>query len=1266
MQKTNFKPKFIAAFVALNLTSMSFAGQVYSGVDYQYFRDFAENKGKFTPGTQNIAVLNKKGESIGTIMQNAPMMDFSVVSRNGVAALVGDQYIVSVAHNVGYRNVDFGMEGSNPDQHRFAYNIVKRNNYKNDRTHPYMTDYHNPRLAKFVTEAAPIEMVSNMQGSTYGDLEKYPMRVRIGSGWQFLRDDNDNGNHIAMAYNYLTAGNTFMQGWANNGEVSLSGDVRHPNQYGPLPISGSSGDSGSPMFIYDKTAGKWLLNGVLRSGHPYQGKENTYQIARKDYLDEILDSDLLTVFELTSASYDWTTDGNGNGELAKKGSQIVVNTPLANYNLPSSGKDEFFGYGGPNPYMPALHHGKNIYLGNMQSSTITLKNDIDQGAGGLTFEGDFLVQPTNDETWKGAGISVGEGSTVTWKIKNPAGDRLSKIGQGTLLVNGKGENLGDISVGDGVVVLNQQADEQGKKQAFNQLGIVSGRPTVKLESADQVNPKNIYFGFRGGRLDLNGHSLTFNRIQNTDEGAQIVNHNKGTAATITILGNAQINNENNINQSKAMAFNGWLGETNTTLHNSRLNVVYRPTHADSVFLLSGGTNLNGNITQENGTLVLSGRPTPHAYNHQNRPALIGRPQGEVVIDDDWLNRTFKAEKFVINGGNVVVSRNVSAINGDWQLSNNANATLGVTDKQANLICARSDWTGLTKCTEQTLSDKVFASLERSQINGNFTLNDNTTLSVLGFADVTGNVVLHGQSLYHLAHNATQTGTLALNNQTMGTVENATLKGDITLSDQAKLNFINTHFEHQIQGTKDTLIALSDSAYWTLPNSTTIGNLSLNNSQITLNPDFETQANNQTFNQLTLLGDLSGNGTFNYRTYLPEYKGDHVAVHGLATGNFVLNVHNSGTEPQTLQQLSLLTLRNSAQTDNINISLANGHVDVGVYRYELKNDNHDYRLYNPRKEKELAEQAHLAKDAKRLSEEQRKAEEAKHKQKELISRYSNSALSELSATVNSMLSVQHELDKVLVSDSDLSVWTNITQDKKRYDSDDFRAYQQNMNLRQVGVQKKVENGRMGAIFSHGRANNTFDEQISNQMDLTMVSAFAQYQWHDWQLGVNAGYGVNSSKISGEQSQKIHRRVMSYGLNANYQFRLGELGIQPYLGVNRHFIEGENYQYEGVNIQTPKIAFNSYTTGVKVDYTFTPAQGVAIKPYFSVNYVDASNARVQTQVNQATLQQQFGRYWQKELGVSGEVTHFHTSVYAAQSQGSQLSKQRTIGVKLGYRW
>nr|WP_315543867.1 S6 family peptidase [uncultured Aggregatibacter sp.] len=980
MQKTTFKPKFIAAFVALNLSPMAFAGQVYSGVDYQYFRDFAENKGKFTPGAQNIEVVNKKGESIGTMMQNAPMIDFSVVSRNGVAALVGDQYIVSVAHNVGYSGVDFGMEGSNPDQHRFGYNIVKRNNYKNDSTHPYMTDYHNPRLTKFVTEAAPIEMVSNMQGNTYGDLEKYPMRVRIGSGRQVVRDAQDKDTEVSGAYHYRTAGNTFMQGWANNGEVSLSGDVRYPNQYGPLPISGSGGDSGSPMFIYDKTAGKWLLNGVLRSGHPYEGKENTYQIARKNYLDEIIARDLVTVFEPTVASYDWTTDGNGSGTLIKDG-RVAANTPLANYSLPSSGRDESFGYGGPNPYMPALHHGKNIYFGNLENGTVTLKNNIDQGAGGLTFEGDFVVQPTTDETWKGAGVSVSEGSTVTWKIKNPAGDRLSKIGQGTLLVNGKGENLGDISVGDGLVVLNQQADEQNKKQAFNQLGIVSGRPTVKLESADQVNPNNIYFGFRGGRLDLNGNALTFNRIQNTDEGAQIVNHNKDKEANVTILGNAKIDNEKDINQSKATAFNGWFGETNAALHNGRLNLNYQPTHADSVFLLSGGANLNGNITQENGTLVFSGRPTPHAYNHQNRPALIGRPQGEVVQDDDWLNRTFKADNFIINNGSAVVSRNVSEISGNWQLSKDAKATFGVTDKQANFICARSDWTGLTKCDNQTLSDKAFRSIERTKIKGSLSASDSATLLVQGLADVVGSVMLSGFSRYHLTHNATQTGMLHVNDRAVATVDNATLAGDVWLSDITTLNLVNTRFTHQIRGSKHTSVSLSDNAHWTLPESTRVGNLSLDNSQITLNPDFTTQKDNQTFNTLEVLGDLDGNGTINYRTYLQENKGDHVIVRGKAAGNFVLNVRNTGAEPQNLAQLSLLELNNPAQSDDVNVSLANGSVDAGAYRYELRNDDFDYRLYNPKKEKELADQERIAEEkrkaeeAARLAEEKRKAEEA---------------------------------------------------------------------------------------------------------------------------------------------------------------------------------------------------------------------------------------------------------------------------------------------------
>ena len=1733
MKKIAFRLNFLTACVSLGIASQASAGHTYFGINYQYYRDFAENKGKFTVGAQNIEVYNKKGELVGTSMTKAPMIDFSVVSRNGVAALVGDQYIVSVAHNGGYNSVNFGAEGQNPDQHRFSYQIVKRNNYKPDKDNPYDGDYHMPRLHKFVTDAEPIEMTETMHGNTYADHTRYPERVRIGAGRQWWRtaEDQEKGRNssywIASGYQWRTAGNTHSQGGAGNGTVNLNGDLTKPNDYGPLPIAGSLGDSGSPMFIYDAKKQKWLINGVLQTGNPFLGAGNGFQLIRKDWFyDNIFAEDLPITFlePRSNGHYSFTSNNNGTGTVTQTNEKVsmpqfkVRTVQLFNEALKAEDKEPVYAAGGVNAYKPRLNNGKNISFIDYAKGEVTFTNNINQGAGGLYFEGDFTVSSENNATWQGAGVHVSEGSTVTWKVNGVENDRLSKIGKGTLHIQAKGKNLGSISVGDGKVILDQQADENNQKQAFKEVGIVSGRATVQLNSADQVDPNNIYFGFRGGRLDLNGNSLTFKRIQNTDEGAMLVNHNATQASEIIITGSDTTNNQgSDLTNKRDIAFNGWFGDKDDTKNTGRLNVNYNPLNKDNHFLLSGGTNLKGNITQNGGNLIFSGRPTPHAYNHlnQNHAKMEGSTRGEVIIDDDWINRTFTAENFQIQNGQAVVSRNVSAINGNWQLSNNATATFGVTPNQENLVCIRSDWTGLTQCkSEKLTNEKTINSLPRTKVNGNVQLSNTASLVASGLVDLIGNVTLTQNSQFTLSHNATQTGSLSLVNQANATVNNARLIGNVTLSDSAQFNLANSRFSYQISGTESTTVNL-ENANWTMSASTTLGSLALNNSEITLNPDFVTQVNNSQFNTLTINGNLSGNGTFNYRTYLTQYLGDKLQINGRAQGDFKLNVHNTGAEPTTLEQLTLVTLKQAVDSD-LNFTLANQHVDAGAWRYELIKKGNEYRLYNPIKEQELTqnltneaqklsellakktaltekrhaqeekerskrsvlsealpdqsylntlktelaalqrnqnaaqevqnqkemaltqaqatvkaaqekaqtatnayesvksletaqaldeanialatalvkkeeaqiefatakltqlnlakqqqekafavaeeekvlsekgaslqaekqafyfmvlsleevkeeliiteellrqaqannaelkakkallerdleeqanqnkeaqtfkttlaetqkekaivaqekakaaeqnnsslsalnlanqaviakqqevenlknstnvqaqaltaekakveqdktqaehhkanaqqrqtveqtmpvtaqfrqeeaekqaqleaerqrqaaeeqarleaerqrqaaeeqarleaerqrqaaeeqarleaerqrqaaeeqarleaerqrqaaeeqarleaekqrqaaeeqarleaerqrqaaeeqarleaerqrqaaeEQARLEAERQRQAEEEKRLSEAQRKQKELISRYSNSALSELSATVNSMLSVQHELDKVLVSDSDLSVWTNITQDKKRYDSDDFRAYQQNMNLRQIGAQKKVENGRMGAIFSHGRANNTFDEQISNHMDLTMVSAFAQYQWHDWQLGINAGYGVSSSKISGEQSQKIHRRVMSYGFNANYQFRLGELGVQPYLGVNRHFIEGENYQYEGVNIQTPKIAFNSYTTGAKVDYTLTPAQDVTIKPYFSVNYVDASNARVQTKVNQATLQQQFGRYWQKELGVSGEISHFHMSVYATQSQGSQLSKQRTIGVKLGYRW
>ncbi len=1396
MKKTVFRLNFLTACVSLGIASQAWAGHTYFGIDYQYYRDFAENKGKFTVGAKNIEVYNKEGQLVGTSMTKAPMIDFSVVSRNGVAALVGDQYIVSVAHNGGYNSVDFGAEGPNPDQHRFTYQIVKRNNYKPGKDNPYHGDYHMPRLHKFVTDAEPAKMTDNMNGKNYADLSKYPDRVRIGTGEQWWRTDEEQkqgskSSWLADAYLWRIAGNTHSQSGAGNGTVNLSGDITKPNNYGPLPTGVSFGDSGSPMFIYDAIKQKWLINGVLQTGNPFSGAGNGFQLIRKNWFyDNVFVEDLPITFlePRSNGHYSFTSNNNGTGTVTQTNEKVsmpqfkVRTVQLFNEALKAEDKEPVYAAGGVNAYKPRLNNGKSIYFGDRGTGTLTIENNINQGAGGLYFEGNFTVSSENNATWQGAGVHVGEDSTVTWKVNGVENDRLSKIGKGTLHVKAKGENKGSISVGDGKVILEQQADDQGKKQAFKEVGIVSGRATVQLNSADQVDPNNIYFGFRGGRLDLNGHSLTFKRIQNTDEGAMIVNHNATTESTVTITGSNTINNNTgDLTNKRDIAFNGWFGDKDDTKNTGRLNVTYNPLNKDNHFLLSGGTNLKGNITQEGGTLVFSGRPTPHAYNHLNRPNELGRPQGEVVIDDDWINRTFKAENFQIKGGSAVVSRNVSSIEGNWTVSNNANATFGVVPNQQNTICTRSDWTGLTTCKTVDLTDtKVIDSIPTTQINGSINLTDSATANVKGLVNLNGNVTLINHSQFTLSNNATQIGNIKLSNHAKATVNNATLNGNVHLTDSARFSLKNSHFSHQIQGDKDTTVTL-ENATWTMPSDATLQNLTLNNSTVTLNSAYSASSNNaprrrrsletettptsaeHRFNTLTVNGKLSGQGTFQFTSSLFGYKSDKLKLSNDAEGDYTLSVRNTGKEPETLEQLTLVeSLDNKPLSDKLKFTLENDHVDAGALRYKLVKNDGEFRLHNPIKEQELrsdlvrAEQAERTLEAKQVEQtaetqtsnarvrlrravlsdtpsaqsllnaleakqveqttetqtskpktkkgrskralsaafsdtpldqsllnalvevkleainaqpqagKERQAQEKQGKQKDLISRYSNSALSELSATVNSMFSVQDELDRLFVDQAQSALWTNIAQDKRRYDSDAFRAYQQKTNLRQIGVQKALDNGRIGAVFSHSRSDNTFDEQVKNHATLTMMSGFAQYQWGDLQFGVNVGSGISASKMAEEQSRKIHRKAINYGVNASYQFRLGQLGIQPYFGVNRYFIERENYQSEEVKVQTPSLAFNRYNAGIRVDYTFTPTDNISVKPYFFVNYVDVSNANVQTTVNSTMLQQSFGRYWQKEVGLKAEILHFQFSAFISKSQGSQLGKQQNVGVKLGYRW
>ena len=983
MLNKKFKLNFIALTVAYALTPYTEAALVRDDVDYQIFRDFAENKGMFSVGATNVLVKDKNNKDLGTALPNGiPMIDFSVVDVDKrIATLVNPQYVVGVKHVGGnvdelhFGNLNGERRYGNSIQHRDVsseenrYLTVNRNDFPSTPNakdeQKRREDYYMPRLDKFVTEVIPVEpSISNSTKGEYNNTEKYSSFVRIGSGTPFvykkganyslILDNREVGgsdlNLVGEAYRYAIGGTPYEVNHENDGLIGFGVANRYKDpktllSQDPLTNYAVLGDSGSPLFVYNKDKGKWLFLGAYDFWGGYNKKSwQEWNIYKPDFAKTVYSRDTAGSLTNPNTEYNWKTINN-------KSSVISNSSETLNVDL-SDGKN--------NP-----NHGKNVTFNG--SGTITLNNDIDQGAGGLFFEGDYEVKGTSDNTtWKGAGVSVEKGNTVVWKVHNPQYDRLAKIGEGTLVVQGKGENKGQLKVGDGKVILKQEADSLGKVKAFSMLGIVSGRPTVVLTDEKQVAPSSIYFGFRGGRLDLNGNSLKFDHIRNIDEGARLVNHNTSKSSNVTITGDnlitelgkitiyrpqpeeverpflnraakygqnlyysnycykyytlkksgslraempcngkesnqdwlymgehetdANTNVMKHINNERMNGFNGYFGEDDGKGTNGELNITFSGKTDQNRFLLTGGTNLNGELKVEKGTLFLSGRPTPHARDiagiSSTEKDQHFAENNEVVVENDWIDRTFKATSMKVSGNASLYSgRNVESITSNITASDNAKVHIGY--KTGDTVCVRSDYTGYVTCHNSNLSEKALSSFNATNVSGDVNLTGSANFTL-------GKANLHGS----------------------------------------------------IQAGGNSQVRLTENSKWYLTGDSNVNHLNVDNGHIHLNTA-ENENSVKKYNTLTV-NNLSGNGHFYYLTDLTDKQGDKVVVKNSASGDFKLNVKSKTGEPNH-NELTLLDASN-AQKDNLNVSLVGNTVDLGAWKYALRKDNGIYRLYNSEVEK----------------------------------------------------------------------------------------------------------------------------------------------------------------------------------------------------------------------------------------------------------------------------------------------------------------------------
>ncbi|EMR8105888.1 autotransporter domain-containing protein [Neisseria gonorrhoeae] len=962
----------LSIFLAYALTPYSEAALVRDDVDYQIFRDFAENKGKFFVGATDLSVKNKQGQNIGNALSNVPMIDFSVADVNKrIATVVDPQYAVSVKHaKAEVHTFYYGQYNGHNDvaDKENEYRVVEQNNYEPHKAWSAsnlgrLEDYNMARFNKFVTEVAPIAPTDAGGGlDTYKDKNRFSSFVRIGAGRQLVyekgvyhQEGNEKGydlRDLSQAYRYAIAGTPYKDinidqtmntegliGFGNHNKQYSAEELKQALSQDALTNYGVLGDSGSPLFAFDKQKNQWVFLGTYDYWAGYGKKSwQEWNIYKKEFADKIKQHDNAGTVK-GNGEHHWKTTGT-NSHIGSTAVRLANNEGDAN-------------------------NGQNVTFED--NGTLVLNQNINQGAGGLFFKGDYTVKgANNDITWLGAGIDVADGKKVVWQVKNPNGDRLAKIGKGTLEINGTGVNQGQLKVGDGTVILNQKADADKKVQAFSQVGIVSGRGTLVLNSSNQINPDNLYFGFRGGRLDANGNDLTFEHIRNVDEGARIVNHNTDHASTITLTGKSLITNPNSLsvhsiqndydeddysyyyrprrpipqgkdlyyknyryyalksggsvnapmpengqtenndwilmgstqeeakknamnhkNNQRISGFSGFFGEENEKGHNGALNLNFNGKSAQNRFLLTGGANLNGKISVTQGNVLLSGRPTPHARDFVNKSSARKdahfSKNNEVVFEDDWINRTFKAAEIAVNqSASFSSGRNVSDITANITATDNAKVNLGY--KNGDEVCVRSDYTGYVTCNTGNLSDKALNSFDATRINGNVNLNQNAAL-VLGKAALWG----------------------------------------------------------KIQGQGNSRVSLNQHSKWHLTGDSQVHNLSLADSHIHLNNASNAQSANKY--HTIKINHLSGNGHFHYLTDLAKNLGDKVLVKESASGHYQLHVQNKTGEPNQ-EGLDLFDASSVQDRSRLFVSLANHYVDLGALRYTIKTENGITRLYNP--------------------------------------------------------------------------------------------------------------------------------------------------------------------------------------------------------------------------------------------------------------------------------------------------------------------------------
>ena len=402
------------------------------------------------------------------------------------------------------------------------------------------------------------------------------------------------------------------------------------------------------------------------------------------------------------------------------------------------------------------------------------------------------------------------------------------------------------------------------------------------------------------------------------------------------------------------------------------------------FVSSGGSATNTTINSGGGHYLYGGSATGTSINNGGRQyvysggsatntTVYSGGRQHVYIDGNVTETTItsggmlqveaggSASKVTQDSGGAVVTNTSAVVSGT-----NANGSFSIMGgSAANMLLENGGY--LTVFSGHQASDTTVGSNGTLEVHSGSVLYGTTTLTDKG--TLVGDVVKNEGNLYFLNNSAaTFTGTLtgsgiltqeggntrfsgllsqdggiALQSGGAMTMDALQAKANVTTQSGTTLTLDNgTILTGNVAGDSTGAgdMAIKGASVWHLDGDSTVGALTLDNGTVDFRPSTTTRLT-PAFQAVSLtLGSLSGSGMFRMNTDIASHTGDMLKVAGNASGNFVLDIKNTGREPVSAgAPLQVVQTGGGDATFTLN----GGKVDAGTWEYGLSKENTNWYL-----------------------------------------------------------------------------------------------------------------------------------------------------------------------------------------------------------------------------------------------------------------------------------------------------------------------------------